>query len=100
MPIDWHKKGSPITAAVAALALVVGISSGIGGYLVSRAADRNVHTAKVEADRKVCLVQRDTNAAVRGLLEDFILNSKPPVTPAQKLQAEGIALKRFPVVTC
>jgi hypothetical protein len=77
-------RGSPITAAVAALALVVGASSAVGGIYQAKAADRKVCKAKVAV-----------NASVRGLLDDFITQN-PQITLKQKQQADDIALARFP----
>lgn len=77
-------KGSPVTAAVAALALVVGGASAYGGVMQERAADRKVCNAKIAV-----------NASVRGLLDDFIA-ANPKVTKAQAAQANKLALRRFP----
>jgi hypothetical protein len=77
-----------VTIWIAALALFVGSLSAIGGVLQEHAADR-----------KVCDTQTATNAAVRGLLSDFI-KTNPKVTKAQAIQAQAIAQSRFPVKPC
>jgi hypothetical protein len=79
-------KGSPVTAAVAILALVVGTGSAVDGYFVLRTA--NKHEC-VTADR--------TNDAVRGLVDDFL---GPDVTKAQRTAADKLAAARFPDLHC
>lgn len=81
-------RGSPITAAVAALALVVGAGTAVGGYVTDRAADH-----------KVCQVKDDTNEAIRKLVDDFVAQN-PDVTPEQRTATDKIVLRRFPDLTC
>lgn len=79
--------GSHISTAIAAVALVVGLGSAVGGYFEHRAA---VTHECVTADR--------TNAAIRGLVDDFLAG--PDVTPAERTAAAKLARTRFPDLHC
>ena len=81
-------RGSPITAGIAVLALAAGAGNAVAGYLENRAAHH-----------QTCVTARDANAALRGLIDDFILQN-PKVTPQQRQSADAIALSRFPIITC
>jgi len=76
------------TTIVAAVALAVGTLSAAGGVLVNRAANH-----------KVCAVETHDNAAIRGLIDDFILQN-PKITVREKAQADAIGLSRFPLKPC
>ncbi len=66
--------------AALAVAIIVGLSSFVGGKLEANA---------------FCAQTRENNAALRGLVDDFI-SQNHKVTPAEKAKADATTLARFP----
>lgn len=80
-------KGSPVTAAVAALALTVGASSAVGGYFEYQAS-RNHECAQAAQENKQ--------------FRDFLAEAftDPQVSQQEKDAITALALRHFPVKGC